>query len=167
MSDAHRSAAICNQISFQLHNFQLHNFQLVNLQPETSYLYRMKRIVTFILLVFILIGQSGCKKRLFDYRNKYVGNYAITTTVGTLTGGVYTEEQFTYQGKVYYDKKEHEKGVIVIVYKEGKECTTTIDRKGKVTFKYHGGEFYDRETFKVWFENAPNGTATEMKGSRI
>jgi hypothetical protein len=127
----------------------------------------MKKFLIFILIIALLVPQSGCKKRLFDYRNKYVGDYAITTTVGTLNGGVYTEEEFTYHGKVYYNKKEQKKGWIVIVYNEGEECHTSIDRKGKVTHEYHGGEFFDRENFKIWFENAPNGTATVMKGTRI
>lgn len=127
----------------------------------------MKRFLTFIFLVVVLAAQSGCKKRLFDYRNKYVGNYAITTTVHTMTDGVSTYEEIIYQGKVYYDKKEHGKGELVIVYDDGKECTTIINRKGKVVFKYHWGEFLDRDTFSIGFENNANGTGTVMKGTRI
>jgi hypothetical protein len=137
------------------------------IENMNSYALNMK--IIFVLFLTGIVGLSGCKKRLFDYRNKYVGDYSITTTVGSLQGGVYTEEEFTYQGKVWYNGKEHEKGVLVIVYDEGPfgKAIATINRKGKVINKNHSGEFTDEDHFEISFQNDPNGSGTILKGTRI
>jgi hypothetical protein len=75
----------------------------------------------------------SCKKQLFDYRNKYTGDYDFTYSYSSwiVNQGTVSSGTSNYSGKVYYDKKSE--GVIKINYEANTTLELNIDRNGNLT----------------------------------
>jgi hypothetical protein len=90
--------------------------------------------IIFLFLSLIIIS-SGCKKKLFDYRNKYTGDYNFVYSYSswTLSLGVYESDTIYYSGKVYYDKKS--KGIIKINYTSNATLELQINKNGDLSLQ--------------------------------
>ncbi len=64
----------------------------------------MKSLTIFLFGVF-LINSYGCKKTPFDYRNKYLGDWDLTTKWSTFNMSDSTSDhgEYSYVGEVWYD----------------------------------------------------------------
>lgn len=76
---------------------------------------------SFLLLVFFVICAcvivlNACEKRLFDYRNKYCGDYYFEVSETLNTDAQSTITNTTYDGSISYTK-ENERNEIMINYK--------------------------------------------------
>jgi hypothetical protein len=94
----------------------------------------MKKTLTFLaVIIFFSCIPFGCKKQLFDYRNKYTGDYDFVYTYNSwmMNIGYYDSGTLNYSGKVYYDKKSE--GVIKINYLSNAVLELTIDKSGNLT----------------------------------
>ena len=66
----------------------------------------MKFKLSIILLSICLLS---CKKSVFNYRHKYIGNWVITTTYNLWAGPtIDTTVTSTYKGKITYGDDENE-----------------------------------------------------------
>ncbi len=88
-----------------------------------------RKLSTFILLGFVL-AISGCEKKLFDYRNKYIGNYQLTYNFHySQMDGTTKDTLVVYKGKVKYG----EKGSVKIDWYDGSEYDFELSKKGALS----------------------------------
>jgi hypothetical protein len=73
--------------------------------------------IFFSIIIISTIALGGCKKKLFDYRNKYCGDWEITVNTETHTFGQFGG--VTYSTDVYPDAS--------ISYNKQTESTITIN----------------------------------------
>lgn len=61
----------------------------------------------FVLLIFsaLLVVLPGCKKKLFDRRNKYIGDYTFTYSYHYFQGGTQIDTSIFYSGSIDYGSK--------------------------------------------------------------
>ncbi len=71
---------------------------------------KYKSLLAFLFISLVLINFS-CKKNVFDFRNKYVGDYEFVYTYSSwqMNLGVYASGTNNYSGRVYYDKNTKDK----------------------------------------------------------
>jgi hypothetical protein len=63
------------------------------------------KLFSIFIFTFLLFF-SSCKKRLFDTRNKYIGDYSFAVKKGSwVTGGSYTSSSYSYSGNITYGRK--------------------------------------------------------------
>lgn len=131
---------------------------------------------SLFLYLLLLLPLCGCKKKLFDYRNKYDGDYTITyhSEGGDLNNGPHPTVDTTYQGTVSHPKK----GDQVVFQYNGKTLSYTVDKKGwikektgvtagkngKMIDQYETiGRFKDKNNFYLkWEQHSPGGWGKVM-----
>jgi hypothetical protein len=116
------------KIAFSRHFYIFgNNWSFVNL---------LGKYFTFLLSTLFIV--SACEKRLFDYRNKYVGNYKFTYQEQSVNGCIYNlgpVEPGEYQGKIYYDRKEDGKAGLHISFVSNITVAVLVNKDGSL-----GGE---------------------------
>lgn len=103
---------------------------------------------------------TGCKKRPFDYRNEFVGDWQFEREVPQPAGDTaFTWVTKVTQGEIYYKGKGKD---IFIRYDEDLFITLTIEENGIFAEKaYDGGIFGDEMTLIAWY-GGPNLTGTRQ-----
>ena len=123
------------------------------------------RIFKFLKYFSILcILTLGCKKRPFDYRNKYCGNYDFhyIEIPWTSINGNLSPNEGSYTGKVYYEKKANG-DIILINYKGNITLTFAIDRQGKIVGCGGTGQFEKHKS--VAFEHKTSSCSSGGLGA--
>jgi hypothetical protein len=106
-----------------------------------------------------LISIAGCEKRLFDKRNKYVGDYAFdySSQQWDIQSGMGVTTELQVDGEVYYDKSE-ERDAIHIKLGSGASFDCTINEDGEFTFCGGKGSFdSDQLTMNYSSSSCPGG----------
>jgi len=104
-------------------------------------------------VVFGLVIINGCKKKPFNYRNKYVGDWEFTveiTEVNTDSLGYYYHDTISYVGEIYYGNEDDE---LLITYTDKNSITLKIDREEILSgfpTKYSSGAFDGNEKIKLY-----------------
>lgn len=109
----------------------------------------MKNISKITVIILIVLSAFGCKKRPFDFRNKYVGDYDITYSYSSwqLNSGVYNSDTLSTGGKVYYDKKDQ----IIISYNTNSTLILGITKDGNLSLSCGTeiGKFDNKNEFRI------------------
>ena len=110
----------------------------------------MKRTLISAMLFFALVS-TDCRKRPFDDRNKYTGNWIFQYHVIVNQLGQPTEDDAgTFTGRIFYNGKDDAKGVLWFEYAEGK--TEKFELKNKTELYGCGeknGQFDSRNSLTV------------------
>lgn len=115
----------------------------------------MKKLITITSFLILAISLPGCKRKLFDYRNKYLGNYQITYHYNYWEmGGVTKDTTITYNGEVRYGSK----GEVKIDWYDGSEYTFNVSKKGAVSKCNQSIGTMDRKQFELSFTDDVCGT---------
>lgn len=135
----------------------------------------IKRKALYFILVLTFIF-AGCKKNVFDYRNKYTGRYDIeyTSTSWDINQGSNTSGPHNYTGEVYYHRNTEDE--IKIGFKPGSTATLKIDKEGTL-YSFCGsrqGAFEGRRKFSVSISSnmcpggsgLGGGTSYSVEGSK-
>src|SRR5688572_3880582 len=100
-------------------------------------LYKIYLVIIVSCSYGLLLTFLSCEKKLFDYRNKFCGEYAFSAesilSVDSETTITYSE----YDGEVYYDKKA-EDDLITIHYKEEAWKTFKVSKDGVFSVSAEG-----------------------------
>ena len=85
----------------------------------------------FVLLIFsaLLVVLPGCKKKLFDHRNKYMGDYIFTYSYHYFHGGTLIDTSIFYSGSIDYGSK----GEIRLSWVDGTDKTLGVVKNGVLT----------------------------------
>lgn len=90
----------------------------------------MIRKLTGILILAFISTLSGCEKKLFDYRNKYLGDYSITYHYSySQMSGPPSETTIQYNGVIEYG----DKGNIKIEWHDGDRVEFSVSKKGAIS----------------------------------
>lgn len=105
--------------------------------------------LSILLFAFILLF-NGCKKRPFDYRNKYCGNWElysvrVTSHYNRLLGWWHDSLKTKVSGRVFYNKSDKHYQVRIGV---GYERLYEIDKKGNLTTTEGSGHFLNTNNFE-------------------
>jgi len=108
---------------------------------------------SLLILISTLLLVIGCKKKLFDYRNQYVGDwkfsYIIANDVRTYAPRCDTLKG-EYSGKISYEKSAA-KGVLYIEYAPDASYSYNIDKAGNFTDCAASGKFNNSKSVTfVW-----------------
>lgn len=95
----------------------------------------MKRI---LFLVITLLLFAGCRKNIFDYRNKYLGDYKFTIQSSAYGPCGYSANNETYDGKIIAGTQDDQ--IIIYYLSNGSSATVAIDHDGKLTVGYGFGQ---------------------------
>lgn len=115
----------------------------------------MKQLITITSFLILAISLPGCKRKLFDYRNKYLGEYQITYHYNYWEmGGITKDTTITYSGEVRYGGKEE----IKIDWYDGSEYTFNISKKGSLSKCNKSIGTMERKQFELSFTDDVCGT---------
>jgi hypothetical protein len=90
----------------------------------------MKKFNCFLAVFVLITALTGCEKKLFDYRNKYLGDYQITYHNSYVkNGGVTGDTTIVYVGEITYG----DKGNIKIEFFDGSEEEFEVSKKGEIS----------------------------------
>ncbi|WP_343637386.1 hypothetical protein [Fluviicola sp.] len=115
----------------------------------------MKQLITITSLLILAISLPGCKRKLFDYRNKYIGNYQLTYDFHYWEmGGITKDTSVVYKGKVKYG----EKGSVKIDWYDGSEYIFDVSKKGAISKCNQSIGTMERKHFELSFTDDVCGT---------
>lgn len=115
----------------------------------------MKQLITITSLLILTASLPGCKRKLFDYRNKYLGDYQITYHYNYWEmGGITKDTTITYSGEVRYGSK----GEIKIDWYDGSEYAFKVSKKGAISKCNQSIGTMDRHHFELSFTDDLCGT---------
>jgi hypothetical protein len=115
----------------------------------------MKKLITITSLLILAVSLPGCKRKLFDHRNNYLGDYQITYHFNYWEmGGITKDTTITYNGEVRYGGKEE----IKIDWYDGSEYTFNISKKGSISKCNQAIGTMDRKQFELSFTDDVCGT---------
>lgn len=129
----------------------------------------MKRFLLLFIIHLLLL--SGCKKKIFDYRNKYLGtwNFEVEITErNTLFTGYSYHQIVNYKGKIEYGNSNDE---LKITYLPQNTIFLKIDSNGNFidlppkTF----AEFYDKKNlyFTTYSGGLGGGISYKVNGKKL
>lgn len=108
----------------------------------------MKKFVTILTAIVLITALTGCEKKLFDYRNKYLGDYQITYYYSYWQmGGVTGDTTITNNGEVKYG----DKGNIKIDWYDGSEYEFEVSKEGEITKCNYSLGTIDKKNFSLSF----------------
>ena len=129
----------------------------------------MKRI--FIFLVIVLgIHCASCEKILFDYRNKYCGDWYFTNIYRSWdmdNPENNSRDTGYYNGSIWYENKDH----IKIEYSSNHTIEFEINKNGEITLDSYypvGGKFSDENTvqFSLHSGGMGGGSGVTVTGKK-
>lgn len=90
----------------------------------------MKNPLKIFSAIVLITALFACKKKLFDYRNKYLGDYTFTYTSSYWQmGGVTGDTTINYTGQLKYGDKQQ----IKIEWFDGSEVEFELSKKGIIS----------------------------------
>ena len=108
----------------------------------------MKKFVNILTVIVLISALFGCKKKLFDYRNKYLGDYQIVYQYSYWQmGGVTGDTTINYIGQIKYG----DKGNIKIDCYDGSEYEFEVSKDGEITKCNSSLGTIDKNNFELTF----------------
>jgi hypothetical protein len=80
----------------------------------------------------LLLFTGGCKKWLFDYRNKFAGDYSFNFTVHYWDGQQWTTTSHETDGKIFYKPLHNSGRTVTIQLSTGEKFSPHIDKQGNL-----------------------------------
>lgn len=115
----------------------------------------MKQLITIISIFILTASLPACKRKLFDYRNKYLGDYQITYHYNYWEmGGITKDTTITYSGEVNYGSK----GEVKIDWYDGSEYAFNVSKKGAISKCNNSIGTMERKHFELSFTDDVCGT---------
>ncbi len=117
-----------------------------------------KILMVTTLFVFLI----GCKKKLFDYRNKYIGSYEFILHRHTWTMGIgEADTTFYYSGEVSYG----DKGKITIDWFDHDKLQFEVNKDGEIRVCHQQIGKFSKKSVNLSFDDdicgsGPNGANT-------
>ena len=111
----------------------------------------MRSLFPVILMLSLFFT---CKKKMFDYRNKYVGEYSFsgyTYTIGRISGNSDTTYFENIDGELSYDKKG-EKGTMNLFVENLIFKEFTIDKSGNINLCLSKTTIDNDYTFEITYD---------------
>src|SRR5258708_941938 len=98
---------------------------------------KMKRI---FLLIFCCLTIFGCKKSIFDYRSKFIGdyNFVVHETAWIFNKGTILDTVYSYNGNVGYGSDEN---TISITFSQNMTVDPTIYEDGTLNIDAYNVSF--------------------------
>ena len=125
----------------------------------------MKKSVRFLIIGLILLNflSNSCKKSIFNYRHKYVGEWNFTTIKHYWQGG-YVYDTTIYHGDISYGASDKE---INIQYTSSSSLTVGVNKDGSLYNSGHingslSGNFEDKNTLSLKLESSSAATTTRI-----
>jgi hypothetical protein len=87
------------------------------------------KLFTTLIVVFIAVSLAGCKKPLFDYRKKYLGDYSFSIHESSSGGGTSHDTSYTNDGTI---TKGSDQQLIQIIYSSGKSEEFILFEDGSI-----------------------------------
>ena len=109
------------------------------------------------------------KKKLFNYRNKYLGNYEfeVHRYYFNVADSVSTDTLLFYSGEISYGDKD---STIKIQYLENNSIEPIVNKNGKLSSYgwYFSGEFTNNDDVKFYmhYGGLGGGTSYSVKGTK-
>jgi hypothetical protein len=131
----------------------------------------MKRNIVISCAFFIFLLVYSCKKKPFDYRNKYTGNWnfkVYITELNTDSIGYYYFDSISYNGSIKYGEADDQ---IQINYTPQNSVTLTLSDKGELSnfpANYAGGEFFKTDNLSLYLKwgGLGGGTTHQIRANR-
>lgn len=131
--------AYCNMLSNL--SLKVVSWSTMEVKMIRKSIYKLGSVFVFGL---ILLSLSGCDKKLFDYRNRYIGEYQFTYHYSYWQmGGGTGDTTISYVGKVKYGEKE----CIKFDWHNGDEYEYDVSRKGEISKCNHAIGKFDKNNF--------------------
>lgn len=108
----------------------------------------MKKYRKLLLILFGLLVIASCKKKPFDHRNKFLGDWEFKverTEFNTDSTGYYYHDSLTYKGQIKYGSGEDD---LLIEYLIDNSITLKIDNENILSefpTHYCSGEFKEND----------------------
>jgi hypothetical protein len=113
----------------------------------------MKNPIHVTCLLVVLLVAIGCKKKPFDYRNKFIGRWSFRverTEFNTDSVGYYYHDTINYTGEINYGENDDE---IRINYSSSKEISLKMSKENVLTnfpTHYCSGEFDGKDKIHLY-----------------
>jgi hypothetical protein len=124
----------------------------------------MKKLFTILFCCLVLFG---CKKNIFDYRSKFLGNYnfSVHESAWTIYGQT-LDTSYSYNGTISYGKSGDKS--LTINYSEKASTEAILYEDGSIKFSYLSGEFESTKKirFKAEYQGLGGGTASYVTGEK-
>lgn len=123
----------------------------------------------FMLFLAVLSGAlAGCRKTIFDFRTKYVGDYVLTAKRHTWIGGVGHDTTYSFVGQVAYGAGADK---LIIPVEPSYSIPCVLMEDGSLTGATGSpvyGEFTTSQSLVFHMTNAflGAGTTWDVQGSR-
>lgn len=120
-----------------------------------------------IIAIYVLFTFIGCNKHLFDYRNKFLGDYTFNiheTGYNTLSNEI-VDTMYIYNGKIEYGKNEKN---ISISFLEALSAEPNLYEDGSIIGDGVRGEFNSTNKLGFTFSGGGrgNGIAFNITGEK-
>ena len=101
----------------------------------------------------------GCKKKPFDYRNKFIGdwNFKVNTSSFNTTTNYFHSDSLYYIGEIKYGDHKDE---LFIQYTSTNSLTLKIDKDDKLSdfpTQHSNGEFENKNKLKIYLKSGGLG----------
>jgi hypothetical protein len=113
------------------------------------------KIFTTLIVVFCVVSITGCKKPLFDYRKKYLGDYSFSVHKSSYIGGISYDTSYTIDGiiskgsdlqSIQITYASHD-ALELVLYEDGSlqvkncyySCTGEFESVNKMRYTISGG----------------------------
>lgn len=130
------------------------------------------KLILTIVIASLSLMINSCEKRVFDYRNKYCGDYFFEVDATQVVDTEATQSQWKYDGKVFYDK-EDDRELLRINYSPTTNLTVRVSKGGTIFISANmalaNGEFYKRDSlhFSYTYVQSPaTSTSVDVRGIR-
>lgn len=108
----------------------------------------MKKFRIILTIIVLFSTLTNCEKKLFDYRNKYLGDYQITYHYSYWQmGGATGDTTITYTGQINYG----DKGSIKIDWYDGSDNEFEVSKDGEITKCNSSLGTIDKNNFSLSF----------------
>ena len=123
------------------------------------------KIFTTLIVVFCVVSIVGCKKPLFDYRKKYLGDYSFSIHESSSIGGTSHDTSYTTDGtlskgsdlqsiQIIYPSR---KAIEFILFEDGSlrvmncyySCTGEFESVNKISYTISWGGLAGQSTESV------------------
>ncbi len=113
----------------------------------------MRKYRQIYWLLFGLVIIISCKKKPFDYRNKFLGDWVFKvdrTEINTDSIGYYYHDSLTFLGQIKYGSGDND---LLIEYSGDNSITLIIDKDDKLSdfpTQYCSGQFDENNTIHLF-----------------
>lgn len=130
------------------------------------------KLQLFLIMACLLVAASSCKKRPFDYRNKFTGAYLMDVRFSLFNisiPGSNWDSVYLYVGEIRYGETGDE---ILVYYGDDRFVQLKVDKSGAFTnipSNYGGGSIINNDSISLVMRwgGLGGGTSHAIHGRRI